>query len=71
MRIMKKKATDGGTTTVLETTQNGQTYKAEIPNSQDMSDDQLAQAIETELQRAGARVRVTMVGGRPDVQPLP
>jgi hypothetical protein len=71
MRIMKKKAADGSTTMVLETTQNGQTYKAEIPNSETLGDAALAQAIETELQRAGARVRVTMVNGRPDIQPLP
>ena len=71
MRILKKKDAAGHTTTVLETMQGGQTYKAEIPNSENMSDDALAQAITTELQRAGARVRVTMVNGRPDVQPLP
>jgi hypothetical protein len=71
MRMMKKKSADGHVTTVIETTSNGQTYKAEIPNSETMSEPQLAQAIEAELQRAGARVRVTWENGHLDVQPLP
>ncbi len=71
MSMKKMKAADGSVTTVIETTSNGQEYKAEIPNSESMSEAQLAQAIETELQRAGARVRVTMNGGRIDIEPLP
>ena len=71
MKVMKKKSADGHVTTVLETTANGQEYKVEIPNSETMSDTQLSQAIESELQKAGARVRVTMSGGRIDVEPLP
>jgi hypothetical protein len=71
MKIFKKKSETGSLTTIIETRRNGQDYRVEIPNSDSMSDAQLGQAIETELARAGFRARVTMVDGRPDIQPLP
>ncbi|HMI30152.1 MAG TPA: hypothetical protein VK527_00310 [Candidatus Limnocylindrales bacterium] len=69
VKIQKKKINDAVTLTV-EVTSNDKSAKAEVPNSQSMSDADLANAITTQLTQAGVEARVTVVAGKVSVEPV-
>ena len=69
VKIQKKKINDAVTLTV-EVSANEKSAKAEVPNSQSMSDADLANAITTQLKQAGVEARVTVVGGKVQVEPV-
>jgi len=69
VKIRKMKINDA-VTLVVEVTSNDKTAKAEVPNSQSMSDADLAGAITAQLKRAGLDTRVTVVNGKVQVEPV-
>ncbi|MGH7726352.1 MAG: hypothetical protein ACREOU_13070 [Candidatus Eiseniibacteriota bacterium] len=70
VRVMKTRSASGVTLKV-EAEVNGQTTTTEIPNADTMSDAEIASALEAKFREAGINARVTVTGGKIDVQPLP
>jgi hypothetical protein len=70
VKIQKRKASDGPTTLVVEVTSNGKTARAEVPNSESMSDADMTSAITTQLKQAGIDARVTVESGKIRVEPV-
>jgi len=69
VKIQKRKASDGPTTLIVEVTSNGKTAKAEVPNSESMSDADMTSTITTQLRQAGIEARVTVESGKITVEP--
>jgi len=63
IKVRKTKA-DGITSLIVDVTSNGKSAKAEVANSDSMSDTALSDAINSQLERAGTDARVTCVGGK-------
>lgn len=70
VKIKKMKDQTGATSLVVETSDQGKTATATVPNSDKMSDAELQTAIETQLRHAGLNVRVEVVGGQIKVRPI-
>jgi len=69
VKIQRKRASGGPTTLVVEVTSNGKTAKAEIPNSESMSDADMTSAITTQLRQAGIDILVAVENGKIRVEP--
>jgi len=50
-------------------TSNGKIAKAEVPNSESMSDADMTSTITTQLRQAGIEARVTVESGKITVEP--
>jgi len=69
VKVQKKKM-DGVTSLTVNVTSNGKVGKAEVSNSDTLSDAALADAISTQLERQGLAVKVTVVGGKISIEPV-
>lgn len=67
VKVQKRKA-GGITSLIVDVTSHGKSAKAEVANSDAMSDAALADAITSQLKQAGVDVRVTVVGGKISVE---
>jgi len=70
LNVMKEKDESGAETLILKVTYGGRRVQAKIPNTQDMSDAAIAAAIESQLEAAGIRARVTVNGDDVRVEKL-
>jgi len=70
VKIKKMKDQTGATSLVVETSDNGKTATATVPNSESMSDAQLQDALTTQFRQAGLNVQVEVVGGQIKVRPI-
>jgi len=68
VKVQKRKQ-DGAVTLIVEVDSNGKAGKAEVLNSQSMSDAALADAITTQLRQAGIEVKVTVTAGKVSIEP--
>ncbi len=67
VKVQKRKV-DGVTSLVVEVTSNGKAAKAEVPNSDSMSDQAVADAITVQLKQSGIDARVTVTGGKVSIE---
>jgi hypothetical protein len=67
---IRKMKRDDAVTLIVEVTLNDKSAKAEVPNSQSMSDAALADAISGQLKQQGIDAKVTVVGGKVSVEPV-
>jgi hypothetical protein len=69
VKIQKRKI-DGTTSLIVDVTSSGRNAKAEVANPESMSDPALADAIASQLRRAGVEVRVTVTGGKVSIESM-
>ena len=69
VKIQKRKI-DGSTSLIVDVTSEGRNAKAEVANPESMSDPALADAIASQLRRAGVEVRVTATGGKVSIESM-
>jgi hypothetical protein len=69
VKVQKKKM-DGVTSLTVDVTSNGKAGKAEVSNSDTLSDSALANAISAQLTQQGLNVKVTVVGGKISIEPV-
>ena len=67
VKVQKRKV-DGATSLIVDVTSNGKAAKAEVANYESMSDLALADAISSQLKRAGVDARVTVTGGKVSIE---
>ncbi len=67
---VKKLKSDAGISLVVEVTSNGKTAKAEVANSDTMSDAALAEAISSQLKQQGIDATVTVLAGKISIEPV-
>jgi len=67
VKVQKKKM-DGVTSLTVDVTSDGKAGRAEVSNSDTMSDAALANAISTQLQKQGLNVKVTVVAGKISIE---
>lgn len=70
VQLQKRKTQDGAVTLVADVAAHGKTAKVEIPNVQAMTDAELANALSTQLRRAGLDMNVTVTGGKVSIEPM-
>jgi len=67
VKVQKKKM-DGVTSLTVDVTSDGKAGRAEVSNSDTMSDAALANAISTQLQQQGLNVKVTVAAGKISIE---
>jgi len=65
---IQKRNVNGATSLIVEVNSNGKAAKAEVPNYESMSDPAIADAITTQLRRAGIEARVSVTGGKVSIE---
>jgi len=70
VRVKKERRTGSGTELVIDVTSDGKTATVNIPNSDSMSDAQLAAAIQSQLQAKGINATVTVTNGEIKINPV-
>jgi hypothetical protein len=70
VKIKKMKDQTGATSLMVETSDHGKTATATVPNSDQMSDAELQNALTTQFRQAGLNVQVEVVGGQIKVRPI-
>jgi hypothetical protein len=69
VKVQKKKV-DGVTSLSVNVTSNGKVGKAEVSNSDTLSDAALAAAISSQLKQQGLDVKVTVLAGKISIEPV-
>jgi hypothetical protein len=69
VKVQKRKM-DGVTSLTVDVTSNGKAGKAEVSNSDTLSDSALANAISAQLTQQGLDVKVTVVAGKISIEPV-
>jgi len=70
VRVKKERRTGSGTELVIDVTSDGKSATVDIPNSDSMSDPQLAAAIQSQLQAKGINATVTVTNGEIKINPV-
>ena len=70
VRVKKERRTGSATETVIDVTSDGKTATVDIPNSDAMTDTQLAAAIQSQLEAKGINATVTVTNGEIKIAPV-
>jgi hypothetical protein len=69
VRVERKKIDGGPVTLVVNVTSEGKAATAQVPNADTMSDADVATSISSQLRQAGIDAKVTVVGGKIQIDP--
>jgi hypothetical protein len=70
VKVQKRKTQDGAVTLVADIAAHGKTATVEIPNTQNMSDMELQNALSTKLREQGLNLSVTVTNGAIRIEPV-